>query len=314
MAWRPGRRARSTRARKRTRVARPRHGGDRLPVEDICELRMPFPPVFQKSKCPLGWPEIEFAEDVILNVDLYCAAGVYPFVEGAEYIYYVGRGSRTHSESALKRARAGYLQILDLVDRRTWPEPVRDLVRRVFNEDLAAVDRAQATRECRRDVARHRSRRREGITPTSTVKLFSKIGAIPAHPRSAILMPLRSKKELVANALRSIRRRQSCKVPGSTPCTGAMVIGSVKQLPARRWGVRAGKPGRHTNERSVGKTPRSFLLLTDTCCEQVPGHWRFYEPPCVGSSRTLDPTYVLTPAPQVPGHRRWLMHLVARSA
>jgi succinoglycan biosynthesis protein ExoO len=126
------------------RVARPRRGGDRLPVEDICELRMPFPPVFQKAKCPLGWPEIEFAEDVILNVDLYCAAGEYLFVEGAEYIYYVRRGSRTHSESALKRARAGYLQILDLVDKRPWPEPVRSLVRRVFNEDLAAVERAQA--------------------------------------------------------------------------------------------------------------------------------------------------------------------------
>jgi len=126
------------------RVARPRQGGDRLPVEDICELRMPFPPVFEKSKCPRGWPEIEFAEDVILNVDLYCMAGAYPFVEGAEYVYYVGRGSRTHSESALKRARAGYLQILDLVDRRTWPEPVRDLVRRVFKEDLASVDGALA--------------------------------------------------------------------------------------------------------------------------------------------------------------------------
>ena len=125
------------------RVARPRRAGDQLPVEDICELRMPFSPVFQKAKCPLGWPEIEFAEDVILNVDLCCAAGAYPFVEGAEYIYYVSRGSRTHSESALKRARAGYLQILDLVDQRPWPEPVRDLVRRVFNEDLAAVDRAQ---------------------------------------------------------------------------------------------------------------------------------------------------------------------------
>jgi succinoglycan biosynthesis protein ExoO len=126
------------------RVARPRRGGDRLPVEDICELRMPFPPVFHKSKCPQGWPEIEFAEDVILNVDLYCAAGTYPFVEGAEYIYYVSGGSRTHSESALRSARAGYLQILDLVDRRSWPQSVRDLVRRVFKEDLANVDRALA--------------------------------------------------------------------------------------------------------------------------------------------------------------------------
>jgi len=126
------------------RVARPRHGGDRLPVEDICELRMPFSPVFQRSRCPLGWPEIEFAEDVILNVDLYCAADAYPFVEGAEYVYYVSSGSRTHSQGALQRARVGYLEILDLVDRRPWPQPVRDLVRRVFNEDLAAVDRVLA--------------------------------------------------------------------------------------------------------------------------------------------------------------------------
>src|SRR5437868_12261139 len=96
---------------------------------------------------------------------------------------------------------------------------------------------------------------------------FTEIGTIPVCSHCAILSSLRSTKELVANALRSIRRRQSCKVPGSTPCTGAMVIGSVKQLPARRWGVRAGKPRRHTNERSVGKTPRSFPYLpsTDTC-------------------------------------------------
>ena len=110
---------------------------------------------------------------------------------------------------------------------------------------------------------------------------------LPVSPLSAgvrgraIVGSLRSTKELVANALRSIRRRQSCKVPGSTPCTGAMVIGSVKQLPARRWGVRAGKPRRHTNGRSVGKTPRSFSLSS---------------PP-------------LTPAAQVAGHRRWLMHV-----
>src|SRR4051794_25841600 len=125
---------------------------------------------------------------------------------------------------------------------------------------------------------------------------LTEIGVILGLSACATLGSLRSTKELVANALRSIRRRQSCKVPGSTPCTGAMVIGSVKQLPARRWGVRAGKPGRHTNERSVGKTPRSFIL-TDTCSEQVPGNWRLYEPP------------PLTPAAQVPGHRRWLMHL-----
>jgi glycosyltransferase involved in cell wall biosynthesis len=124
------------------RVARPRRAGDRLPVEDICELRMPFSPVYRKERCPLGFPEIDFAEDVILNVDLYCATGTYPFVEGAEYIYHVSRGSRTQSAAALREARAGYLQILSLVDTRPWPEAVRNLVRRVFNEDLAAVERA----------------------------------------------------------------------------------------------------------------------------------------------------------------------------
>jgi glycosyltransferase involved in cell wall biosynthesis len=126
------------------RIARPRSGGDRLPVEDICELRMPFSPVYRKEKCPLGFPQIMFAEDVILNVDLFCAVDAYPFVDGADYIYHVSRSSRTQSAGALSEARAGYLQILALVDTRPWPEPVRALVRRVFSEDLAAVERAQA--------------------------------------------------------------------------------------------------------------------------------------------------------------------------
>jgi succinoglycan biosynthesis protein ExoO len=125
-----------------TRLARPRCAGELLPVEDICELRMPFSPVYQRALWPYGWPEIQFAEDVILNVDLYCAADGYPFVEGAEYIYNVGKTSRTQSEPALREARAGYLQILALAEERAWPQPVRELVQRVFGEDLAAVDRA----------------------------------------------------------------------------------------------------------------------------------------------------------------------------
>jgi len=127
-----------------TRVARPRGANGRLPLEDICELRMPFAPVFHKAICPQGWPRIAFAEDVILNVDLHCATGVYPFVEGADYIYHVSPGSRTQSVAALSEARIGYLEILALVDTRPWPRPVGDLVRRVFSEDLAAVERALA--------------------------------------------------------------------------------------------------------------------------------------------------------------------------
>ena len=131
-------------ASRTTRVARPRRASDRLPVEDICELRMPFAPVFHRAICPQGWPQIAFAEDVILNVDLHCATGVYPFVEGADYIYHVSPGSRTQSVAALREARTGYLEILALVDSRSWPRPVVELVRRVFNEDLAAVERALA--------------------------------------------------------------------------------------------------------------------------------------------------------------------------
>jgi glycosyltransferase involved in cell wall biosynthesis len=126
------------------RIARPRRGSGSVPIEDICELRMPFSPVYRKALCPSGWAAIDFAEDVILNVDLYCAAGVYPFAEGADYVYHLSDGSRSHSGPALERARAGYLQILALVDERAWPQPVRDLVRRVFGEDLAAVERALA--------------------------------------------------------------------------------------------------------------------------------------------------------------------------
>ncbi|MBO0742180.1 MAG: glycosyltransferase family 2 protein [Hyphomicrobiaceae bacterium] len=127
-----------------TRVARPRRANDRLSVEDICELRMPFAPVFHRAICPHGWPQIAFAEDVILNVDLHCTSGIYPFVEGADYIYHVSPGSRTQSVAALREARTGYLEILALVDSRAWPRPVSELVRRVFNEDLAAVERALA--------------------------------------------------------------------------------------------------------------------------------------------------------------------------
>jgi succinoglycan biosynthesis protein ExoO len=126
-----------------TRIARPRGGGDRLAIEDICELRMPFPPVFHR-RCGVAWPELAFAEDVILNVDLFCACRAYPFVARARYTYRRGENTRSHSEHALRHARAGYLQILSTIAERTWPEPVRRLVERVFREDLARVEQAQA--------------------------------------------------------------------------------------------------------------------------------------------------------------------------
>jgi glycosyltransferase involved in cell wall biosynthesis len=126
------------------RVARPRQMRATLAVEDICELRMPFSPVYQRALCPAGWPEVGFAEDVILNVDLHCATGGYGFAEEAGYLYQVGQGSRTGSAQALQDARAGYLQILELVGGRNWPPAVKALVQRVFSEDLAAVERAMS--------------------------------------------------------------------------------------------------------------------------------------------------------------------------
>ena len=151
--------ARSIRARGATRTARPRLGGAFLPIEDICELRMPFSPVYQKAKCPAGWSQIDFAEDVILNVDLTCACGAYPFVEGAEYIYHLSDGSRSHSAHALQRARAGYLQILELVDKRDWPPPVRELVRRVFKRGPGRRRASAGVARRRGHLARDRARR-----------------------------------------------------------------------------------------------------------------------------------------------------------
>jgi glycosyltransferase involved in cell wall biosynthesis len=126
-----------------TRIARPRRARDRLEIEDICELRMPFPPVFHR-RCGVSWPEIAFAEDVILNVALFCACRRYPFVARARYHYYLGPDTRSHSALALAQARAGYLQILHTIGERNWPDPVREVVARAFREDLHNVDQAQA--------------------------------------------------------------------------------------------------------------------------------------------------------------------------
>ena len=172
-AWRPGRRARSMRSRRPSawpdRAAPATGCRSRTSASCACRSRRSF----RRSVCPLGFPQIVFAEDVILNVDLYCAAGTYPFVDGAEYLYYASRSSRTQSKTALREARAGYLQILDLVDKRPWPEPVRDLVRRVFNEDLAAVERALALG---RDGSTWRERRTR-----ATTRLRLRSGAEPAE-------------------------------------------------------------------------------------------------------------------------------------
>jgi glycosyltransferase involved in cell wall biosynthesis len=141
------------------RVARPRAGGDRLAIEDICELRMPFPPVFQR-RLGISWPELAFAEDVILNVDLFCACRAYPFRARARYNYYRGCNTRSNSTQALRHARAGYLQILNAVGQRSWPAPVRALVEGTFREDLARVAAAEAAGagdRSWRDIVRERT-------------------------------------------------------------------------------------------------------------------------------------------------------------
>ena len=46
--------SRSTRAAGRRAWPARAGGGDRLPIEDICELRMPFSPVYRKALCPAG--------------------------------------------------------------------------------------------------------------------------------------------------------------------------------------------------------------------------------------------------------------------
>jgi hypothetical protein len=80
-------------------------------------------------------------------------------VEGADYLYHLSQGSRSHSGQALAQARAGYLQILELVEQRPWPRAIRDLVRRVFREDLAAVEAARGGEASWRAAVRDGGRR-----------------------------------------------------------------------------------------------------------------------------------------------------------
>lgn len=126
------------------RTARPRAGGELLSIEDICGLRMPFSPVYQREKAPFGWAEIAFAEDVIINVDLFSACRGYPFVEGADYYYHRNVNSMTGSAEAMVRARAGYLQILELIEKRPWPSPLRATLRTCIEEDLEAAEAGMA--------------------------------------------------------------------------------------------------------------------------------------------------------------------------
>lgn len=102
---------------------------------------MPFSPVYQRDKAALGWAEIAFAEDVIINVDLFCSCAAFPFVDGANYYYYRSRNSMTGSAQALAHARTGYQQILELIRTRPWPPSVRAVLQRCIEEDLTAAER-----------------------------------------------------------------------------------------------------------------------------------------------------------------------------
>ena len=125
------------------RIGRPRDSSDRLNLADLCELRMPFAPVFRRELAPRGWPDLSHAEDLVFNIELMLAAGHCAFVDSARYLYHRRRGSLSDSLESLERSERGYLQILSYLDNADWPYEVRRELRTVIQDDLDMVRSAR---------------------------------------------------------------------------------------------------------------------------------------------------------------------------
>ena len=124
------------------RVARPAGGRDALSAEELCTVRMPYFPLFHRQFFGDGWPDIDFAEDLVFNLSLLQQAGVYAFVEAAHYSYLQHEGSLSNAPDTVHRARRGYEQILQTLDAGIleWDAHIADVLRRVISEDIAAVE------------------------------------------------------------------------------------------------------------------------------------------------------------------------------
>lgn len=117
----------------------------RLSLPEICGLRMPFSPVFDRSLAP-EWPPVRFAEDMVLNAHLCVAAGGYAFAEDARYLYVIQPESVVQGPSSLRDAINGYDDILSWIGGSWVAEDARDEIVRVISEDRDTAVKALAER------------------------------------------------------------------------------------------------------------------------------------------------------------------------
>lgn len=131
-------------AGRQARIGLAQENSDRLDLDELCGLRMPFAPVFQRKIARHGWPDFRHAEDLIFNIGLSVAAGGYPFIQDARYLYHRRKGSLSDSPQSLETAERGYLQILAYLETTDWPAEVNHYVGGIIRADLETVRQAQA--------------------------------------------------------------------------------------------------------------------------------------------------------------------------
>ena len=119
--------------------------GSRLDLKTITTLRMPFSPVFDRTLAP-GWPPVAFAEDMVLNAHLCCAAGGYAFAENAAYHYFIEAESVVQGPDSLHAALTGYREILDWLPTSWVHADAQSAIKAVIREDMTTAENALANK------------------------------------------------------------------------------------------------------------------------------------------------------------------------
>jgi glycosyltransferase involved in cell wall biosynthesis len=96
------------------RHAFPPGSGDRdIDAGEIMDCGVPLHPLVRRDLLGAGWPDLRFAEDVMLNLQLLDRAGGFVMVMRPLYDYVVHPASICHRPDAAEVADAAYGRILD---------------------------------------------------------------------------------------------------------------------------------------------------------------------------------------------------------
>ncbi len=83
-----------------------------ITAEDIMACGVPLNPLIRRDLIETGWPDIPFAEDVVVNLQLLDRAGCFPVVMQPLYNYVTHPASICHGPDAAVTADRGYGAIL----------------------------------------------------------------------------------------------------------------------------------------------------------------------------------------------------------